>query len=208
MFCTFLFFSLHKVINHTHPRSASSSPTLHSCHYHHLRQPFTFQNMINPVLLHSHYTSSKHFFFPMKLSTSSIVFQPDQPTFSILLYTHISKALSLYISSVPDAALRCNFEKTRSYKPWFSQFKMHKLSIQNPYPYSNIHNFSIFDMNSGKSTYYNLLISSTIDKNFSTKHVSVWELTSFPFGSAFIGPLCIRSYLQSIQQDQVNKIGI
>ena len=64
--------------------------------------------------------SSKHFFFPMKLSTSSIVFQPDQLTFSILLYTHISKALSLYISSVLDAALRCNFEKTRSYKPWFS----------------------------------------------------------------------------------------
>ena len=60
-FCTFLSFSLHKVINHTHPRSASSSPTLHSCHYHHLRQPFTFQNMINPVLLHSHYTFQQTF---------------------------------------------------------------------------------------------------------------------------------------------------
>ena len=32
---------LHKVVNHTHHRSSSSSPTLYSCLYHHLHQVFT-----------------------------------------------------------------------------------------------------------------------------------------------------------------------
>lgn len=82
---------LHKVVNNTHPRSVSSSLTLHFSYQLYLLQPLTFYHMINPVLPFF----DKHFLFSNRVEYLFISLPVDQLTFSILLYTHISNRQTL-----------------------------------------------------------------------------------------------------------------